>query len=419
VQNVRKGTEPLDSGDYPLLGDILVTDADIIEKVENGIRELSCGYSHELAKDGDKICQVKIVINHVALVRKGRAGPEARINDSADSGVDATKALLDKLEVLEKKSSKKIPQKDAVKTGKSSIVKKGIREKNMKGTPNVFSRLLGLGIRAMANDEDTTPEELAAATKELHEKTGEDSEMEEMEPKAKEDSKKRDAKCMPGVRGHEDCTDEACSYGKMEDDDTMDAEREMHHKMLDRVLDKMSGKKKDSDVEELRKLLDSFLSEEEDEPEHKEKPEAESEVDAEPEEEEEASEVIEPIEDAEEEEEGMISNDAAMNLLPLVEKSRNKSVQKAYDAALEGALADEKTFLKKFRPVVAKSKDASLISAFNGETRRVNGRTESSDASYAGFGFAAKQRPRKNDSAHNDYSELEQAYAKIRNGEEK
>lgn len=83
VQNVRAGTEPLESGDLPMLADIIVTDRDAIRAIETGSRELSCGYTYKLAKEGYRYDQRQILGNHVALVPKGRAGGEARINDAA------------------------------------------------------------------------------------------------------------------------------------------------------------------------------------------------------------------------------------------------------------------------------------------------------------------------------------------------
>lgn len=75
-------------GDY-LAFDLLLTDAEAIRKVGGGKRELSNGYSAELefgdftAADGTK-CQARqtsISGNHVALVDRGRAGPECAIKD--------------------------------------------------------------------------------------------------------------------------------------------------------------------------------------------------------------------------------------------------------------------------------------------------------------------------------------------------
>ena len=84
VQNVRRGSEPLESGDIPLLADIIVTDRAAIEAVRAGDRELSCGYVYKLARNGKgRLDQTQILGNHVALVSKGRAGSEARIYDAA------------------------------------------------------------------------------------------------------------------------------------------------------------------------------------------------------------------------------------------------------------------------------------------------------------------------------------------------
>lgn len=75
-------------GDY-LAFDLLLTDAEAIRKVDGGKRELSNGYSAELefgdftAANGTK-CQARqtsITGNHVALVDRGRAGPECAIKD--------------------------------------------------------------------------------------------------------------------------------------------------------------------------------------------------------------------------------------------------------------------------------------------------------------------------------------------------
>lgn len=79
-----------EEGGY-LAFDLLLTDASAIAQVEGGKRELSNGYSCDLqfgdftAADGTK-CQAKqvgIVGNHIALVDRGRAGPDCRIGDAA------------------------------------------------------------------------------------------------------------------------------------------------------------------------------------------------------------------------------------------------------------------------------------------------------------------------------------------------
>lgn len=76
-------------GDY-LAFDLLLTDAAAIAAVDAGKRELSNGYAADLefgrftAPDGT-VCdarQTSVTGNHVAIVDRGRAGPECRIGDA-------------------------------------------------------------------------------------------------------------------------------------------------------------------------------------------------------------------------------------------------------------------------------------------------------------------------------------------------
>lgn len=71
-----------------VVGELLVTDAALIAKLEGGTaREISCGYNCDLeekpgvTEDGDRYDAIQRNIrgNHVAIVQKGRAGPEARV----------------------------------------------------------------------------------------------------------------------------------------------------------------------------------------------------------------------------------------------------------------------------------------------------------------------------------------------------
>lgn len=79
---------------------VLVTDADLIAKIENGKkRELSCGYNCDLDPtpgeyNGERYDAVQrnIVYNHVALVTKGRAGPSARLRLDSDAAILITDA---------------------------------------------------------------------------------------------------------------------------------------------------------------------------------------------------------------------------------------------------------------------------------------------------------------------------------------
>lgn len=80
VREVRRGKgEQQDL----LLADIVVYDRDVIRQIENGKREISCGYQcvyEQIA--GNQYKQTGIIGNHVALVQQGRAGERVSIKDS-------------------------------------------------------------------------------------------------------------------------------------------------------------------------------------------------------------------------------------------------------------------------------------------------------------------------------------------------
>lgn len=82
MNNVRRG-----AGDMvgKLVTDFLITDSTAIGKVERReLREVSCGYDAEYVQlQPGRARQKNIRGNHVALVPRGRAGPECAIFDSA------------------------------------------------------------------------------------------------------------------------------------------------------------------------------------------------------------------------------------------------------------------------------------------------------------------------------------------------
>lgn len=79
TQNVRRG----DGLEQDLvIADLLITDAEAIEKVRKGLRQVSCGYDADYVQsDPGKGEQHNIIGNHVALVDRGRAGPRCAIQD--------------------------------------------------------------------------------------------------------------------------------------------------------------------------------------------------------------------------------------------------------------------------------------------------------------------------------------------------
>lgn len=80
VKDVRRGN---DADSDKILADIIVTDNITIgEILNNGKREISCGYRCEYVEQQGEFYQKNIRGNHVALVDSGRAGKNVAIKDS-------------------------------------------------------------------------------------------------------------------------------------------------------------------------------------------------------------------------------------------------------------------------------------------------------------------------------------------------
>ena len=94
VQNVRQG-EGFESD--LLLADLLITSADAIAYVNRELPELSPGYEadYEQTAPGRGI-QRNIIGNHVALVKRGRAGPRCAIKDEEPT-VSKKRTFLDRI----------------------------------------------------------------------------------------------------------------------------------------------------------------------------------------------------------------------------------------------------------------------------------------------------------------------------------
>lgn len=80
VQNVRQGK----GGDQDLLvADLMVYDQRLIDEIQSGKREVSCGYDCIYVEvEGGAYHQKQICGNHVAVVTSGRAGDRVAIKDS-------------------------------------------------------------------------------------------------------------------------------------------------------------------------------------------------------------------------------------------------------------------------------------------------------------------------------------------------
>jgi hypothetical protein len=76
IENVRP------EGEY-LVADLYVKDKGLIAEIDNGKREVSCGYDCLwVPLDNERFEQKEIVGNHVAVVQNGRAGSRVAIKDS-------------------------------------------------------------------------------------------------------------------------------------------------------------------------------------------------------------------------------------------------------------------------------------------------------------------------------------------------
>lgn len=117
-RNVHRGEGALSDC---IVADLIIYDNDMIRKIEDGKRDVSCGYDCLWEpKDKDTYIQREIRGNHVAVVNRGRAGHRVSIRDSKGG--------------MKRMSTKK-------------------------------NSLWGRVLAAFAKDEDTTPEDLEAASK--------------------------------------------------------------------------------------------------------------------------------------------------------------------------------------------------------------------------------------------------------------
>ena len=94
AHNVRRGTG--DESDL-LLADLIITDPKLIDQIlEDGKREISCGYTYELCEENGQYIQRKIRGNHVAVVDAGRAGPRVSIKDHKAYAYERSKPNMKK-----------------------------------------------------------------------------------------------------------------------------------------------------------------------------------------------------------------------------------------------------------------------------------------------------------------------------------
>lgn len=95
AMNPRRGTR-LPDGNWPLVADLVITDASLISQIKSGLRECSVGYNFNLIprRDGS-FEQVAIRANHVAIVPSGRAGEYVRIMDADPTSNERSNGMTD------------------------------------------------------------------------------------------------------------------------------------------------------------------------------------------------------------------------------------------------------------------------------------------------------------------------------------
>jgi hypothetical protein len=399
IQNVRKGDEQLDSGEWPVIADLVISRAPLIDKVRNKTsRDVSLGYDFSIARDGKKIIQCNMVGNHAAIVPKGRAGLEVAIGDSAPGPASSPPI-----------SSIAPPAVERAATSKTSTAVQPSKKEN-KPVANVLKHLLGLGLKAYATDAE--PEALAEAAEAI-----------KQSPPPAEDKKARDRKARDNELMEEDDHDEEVADAKRkardrklrdaeldeEDEPVMDGKRKAMHDALDDLIDQEEAgdkhrakdrKVNDADLEELKSLLGQFFSEEEKEPAHASDEDLEEEdepvVDAAPldevlgNEEPEAEDAKDEDPEELEEEEGAEDDDleeGEEDLEPVGDKRHAKDRARAADGAA--------AVLKMLRPVVARCKDSKVQDAFNSALSSVTRSSRASNGGYGSFAGAARARDSK------------------------
>ncbi len=262
IQNVRKGLEPMEDGEWAVIADLIISAQPLIGKVLNKVaREISLGYDFSIDREGEKIIQCSMLGNHNAVVPKGRAGDLVRIEDAAPEANLPSEIPAPVAEVIETIAYPPI----IVAITKTNKEKRPVAKKSW------LRSLMGKHLIDMARATDADPEKIMDAAEEMH------ADDDDAEPpkntganEFKSDDKKgKDGELPEALKEHEFKSEDK-KKGK-DDEMEMSEDRKAAHDALDRIMDKRRAKDSkaaDSNVAALKTLLDEFLSEEEAEPEH-------------------------------------------------------------------------------------------------------------------------------------------------------
>ncbi|NFH34444.1 DUF2213 domain-containing protein [Clostridium sporogenes] len=100
TQNVRQDKKESDL----LIADLIIYDSVLIDEVDQGKREVSCGYECDYKENEDgTYSQIDIRGNHVAVVEAGRAGNRVSIKDSKNNKLEGEKKVSKKVKIPQKK----------------------------------------------------------------------------------------------------------------------------------------------------------------------------------------------------------------------------------------------------------------------------------------------------------------------------
>ena len=428
IQNVRKGDEPLDNGDWPIVADLIISGEPLVSKVlSKQLRELSLGYDYAVKRVGEQIRQVGMMGNHLAVVPQGRAGDEVRINDAAPTQV---LTVSPRAAPSEPEATK--PPGPGARLAAQTVNATPTKKEKPKVKNNLL-HILGLGLRAKAADADTDPEELAKLAVDIGKHGGKDSEEEEEELSA-EDRCARDRKARDRKKAR-DLEEDSTDY---DHEPVFDRKKRAMHDALDKLIDGGYDKHADDeDLNELGDMLKEFFGQEAKEPEHQvadveEEPEA---VDADPAELEEllgkgeepdAEDGIEPdpgeevlesgeealVEDGVEEGEcahcGEVTDAVNCPSCGCKDRKPVKDKARAADAAV-----GVKATLKYLRPFIARSNDAALKVAFNTTLGMTTRTSRAGSGGYGAFANSARARDSKRIGSSSPIAAAEAANTKL------
>jgi len=191
IQDVKRGPDLPASGDDPtavtLMGDLHIKDSELADKIwpgfldaqpgdappENGVRDISCGYSLKLKRLSDgTLAMTHIRGNHVAVVEKGRAGKLIAIGDKTTAALE----VQSKVEFLAAIGDSAPPE-----------IKKSERRFTVK---SIKSLIFGHGLKVIM--PDASKEEVDAVLKDMEEGEKPGAEGADKGAKAKDSLSKQD-----------------------------------------------------------------------------------------------------------------------------------------------------------------------------------------------------------------------------------